>query len=202
MTKTATIKKNTPFARCIACNKVDTLAPFHWLALAIKDFTRAPLLSLIYGLIFSLIPVVILYVVYHSGTHLVILPATVAFALIGPAFAVGLYDIAWELEKKHKPTLPGTKAPPLAIKPSPPAAKLGAFAARPSPPASRAAKAADLASTTSAGSTGTRAPLRLPLPLLLDQDMDMLVTVLDTDMEDTLGLLPVLFLLLRTLMEL
>ncbi len=105
MTKTATIKKNTPFARCIACNKVDTLAPFHWLALAIKDFTRAPLLSLIYGLIFSLIPVVILYVVYHSGTHLVILPATVAFALIGPAFAVGLYDIAWELEKKHKPTL-------------------------------------------------------------------------------------------------
>ena len=57
------------------------------------------------GLIFSLIPIIILYIVYHSGTHLVILPAAVAFALIGPAFAVGLYDIAWELEKKHKPTL-------------------------------------------------------------------------------------------------
>jgi len=105
MPKAATINKNIPFARCIACNKVDTFAPLHWLALAVKDFTRAPLLSLIYGLIFSLIPVIILYIVYYSGTHLVILPAAVAFALIGPAFAVGLYDIAWELEKKHKPTL-------------------------------------------------------------------------------------------------
>ncbi|KTF15636.1 DUF2189 domain-containing protein [Pseudoalteromonas sp. H105] len=105
MPSTNTIDKNAEFARCLECNKVDTFAAFHWLALAVKDMTRAPLLSLIYGLIFTIIPLAIIYSALYSGTHLVILPATVAFALIGPAFAVGLYDVAWELEKGHKPTL-------------------------------------------------------------------------------------------------
>ncbi|MGB1291645.1 MAG: DUF2189 domain-containing protein, partial [Pseudoalteromonas sp.] len=105
MPSTNTIDKNNEFARCLECNKVDTFAAFHWLALAVKDMTRAPLLSLIYGLIFTIIPLAIIYSALYTGTHLVILPATVAFALIGPAFAVGLYDVAWELEKGHKPTL-------------------------------------------------------------------------------------------------
>jgi uncharacterized membrane protein len=105
MPQSRTIAKPSSFARIIECNKLDTFAPFHWLALAFKDIANAPLLSLLYGLVFSVIPVAILYFVYHSGTHLVILPSTVAFALIGPAFAVGLYDIAWEMEKEHKPTL-------------------------------------------------------------------------------------------------
>jgi uncharacterized membrane protein len=48
--------------------------------------------------------VAIVYSAIFAGTYLYILPATVAFALIGPAFAVGLYDVAWELEKGHKPT--------------------------------------------------------------------------------------------------
>lgn len=105
MPQSPMVEKQTTFARCLECNKVGIFAPFHWLALGFKDMANAPILSLVYGVVFSLIPVAILYFVYQSGTHLVILPATVAFALIGPAFAVGLYDIAWELEKKHKPTL-------------------------------------------------------------------------------------------------
>mgnify|MGYP000162110705 CR=1 FL=1 len=104
MPTTNTIDKKAQFARCLECNKVNTFSAFHWLALAFKDMARAPVLSLIYGLIFTLIPVAIIYSAFFAGTHLVILPATVAFALIGPAFAVGLYDVAWELEKGHKPT--------------------------------------------------------------------------------------------------
>ncbi|RZQ52433.1 hypothetical protein CWB73_04350 [Pseudoalteromonas phenolica] len=99
------IDKNTEFARCLKSNKINSLAPFHWLSLAIADMVRAPMLSLIYGLVFTTIPVSILYLIYQLDTHLVILPAAVAFALIGPAFAAGLYDVAWELEKGHKPTL-------------------------------------------------------------------------------------------------
>lgn len=95
----------TEFARCFECNKVGAMAPFHWLALGFKDMARAPILSLFYGLVFSLIPAAILYLVYSTETHLVIIPATVAFALVGPAFAAGLYDVAWELEKGHTPTL-------------------------------------------------------------------------------------------------
>ncbi len=105
MPQTPTVDKQEQFARCLECNKVDTFAAFHWYALAFKDMANAPILSLVYGLIFTLIPAAIMYFVYQSGTHLVILPATVAFALIGPAFAVGLYDIAWELEKGHTPTM-------------------------------------------------------------------------------------------------
>ncbi|KPH63800.1 DUF2189 domain-containing protein [Pseudoalteromonas sp. NEC-BIFX-2020_002] len=105
MPTTNTVDKNTEFARCLQCNKVNTFAAFHWLALAFKDMTRAPILSLIYGLIFTIIPLAIVYTAVFAGTYIVIIPATVAFALIGPAFAVGLYDVAWELEKGHKPTL-------------------------------------------------------------------------------------------------
>ncbi len=93
------------FARCFDCNRVAVSAPFHWLSLAIQDMARAPILSLVYGLVFTLIPATIMWVVFQMGTHLVILPAAVAFALIGPAFAAGLYDVAWELEKGHVPTL-------------------------------------------------------------------------------------------------
>ncbi|KZN46193.1 DUF2189 domain-containing protein [Pseudoalteromonas luteoviolacea] len=99
------VDKNPEFARCLESNQIAALAPFHWLSLACKDIVRAPILSLVYGLVFSIIPAFIMWLVFQSGTHLVILPASVAFALIGPAFAAGLYDVAWELEKGHKPTL-------------------------------------------------------------------------------------------------
>ncbi|WP_404344184.1 DUF2189 domain-containing protein [Pseudoalteromonas mariniglutinosa] len=105
MPASTSANKNHEFARCFESNKVAITAPFHWLALAFKDITHAPLLSLVYGLLFTLIPAAIMFFVYQSGTHLVILPAAVAFALIGPAFAAGLYDVAWELEKGHSPTL-------------------------------------------------------------------------------------------------
>ncbi|CCQ10975.1 Putative cytochrome c oxidase, subunit I [Pseudoalteromonas luteoviolacea B = ATCC 29581] len=94
----------TEFARCFDSNVISPFAPFHWLALAFKDMARAPILSLIYGLLFSIIPAVIMWFVINSGSPHVILPAAVAFALIGPSFAAGLYDVAWELEKGHTPT--------------------------------------------------------------------------------------------------
>lgn len=97
--------KPESLSRVIKCNVVDTWAPFHWLALAIKDIMKAPIVSLAYGLLFSLAPMAILYFAYEAGNVFYIFPATIAFALIGPVFATGLYDVAWELEKGHKPTL-------------------------------------------------------------------------------------------------
>lgn len=95
---------NKPFARVIDSNIVNQSLPFHWIMLAIKDFTRAPAISLGYGLLFSIIPITICLFVINTSNHLVILPAAIAFSLIGPAFATGLYDVAWELEKGHTPT--------------------------------------------------------------------------------------------------
>lgn len=92
-------------ARSLECNHVDTWAAFHWLALAINDMKRAPLLCLIYGAVFSLAPIAIIYLAYGTGNFFYIFPAAIAFSLIGPIFAIGLYDVAWELEKGHTPTL-------------------------------------------------------------------------------------------------
>ena len=100
----STTHKPAQFARTIDSNKLNSLACFHWLALAVKDFQKAPAISLVYGLLFSIIPVAIYFLVLSTENHLIILPATIAFALIGPAFAAGLYDVAWEIEKGHQPT--------------------------------------------------------------------------------------------------
>tara|TARA_B110000881_G_scaffold219326_2_gene240901 strand:+ start:397 stop:1200 length:804 start_codon:yes stop_codon:yes gene_type:complete len=96
--------KTREFSRVIDSNVVLPFAPFHWLSLAIKDFINAPLIALSYGVLFSIIPISISFLVLSTQNHLIILPSTVAFALIGPAFATGLYDVAWELEKGHTPT--------------------------------------------------------------------------------------------------
>lgn len=96
--------KNREFSRAIDVNTVSTLVPFHWLSLAIKDLINSPLISISYGVVFSIIPVAICLLVLSTNNHLYILPSIVAFSLIGPAFATGLYDVAWELEKGHTPT--------------------------------------------------------------------------------------------------
>ena len=96
--------KNREFSRIIDSNIVSTFSPFHWLSLAVKDFINAPIIAMVYGIVFSIIPISICFLVISTQNHLIILPSIVAFALVGPAFATGLYDVAWELEKGHKPT--------------------------------------------------------------------------------------------------
>ncbi len=83
MPASSSMNKNHEFARCLESSQISASAPFHWLALAFKDIANAPILSLVYGLVFTLIPATIMYFVYQFDTHLVILPAVVGFALIG-----------------------------------------------------------------------------------------------------------------------
>ncbi|MEC8208361.1 MAG: hypothetical protein VX076_10875, partial [Pseudomonadota bacterium] len=75
MPASSSMSKHHEFARCLESSKISIGAPFHWLALAFKDIANAPILSLVYGLVFTLIPAAIMYFVYQFGTHLVILPA-------------------------------------------------------------------------------------------------------------------------------
>lgn len=92
-------------ARVIACKELAVDDPIKWLSLALQDLLRAPVLSVCYGVLFSAIPWFIAYLVAMTGWHLVILPSIVCFMLVGPFLAAGLYDISWELEKGHKPSL-------------------------------------------------------------------------------------------------
>ncbi|MDF2177666.1 DUF2189 domain-containing protein [Aliiglaciecola sp. CAU 1673] len=92
-------------ARVIPCKELDVGDPIKWLLLAWRDVTRAPLLTFFYGVVFATIPWFITYLVALTGWHLIILPSIICFMLIGPFLAAGLYDVSWELEKGHKPTL-------------------------------------------------------------------------------------------------
>lgn len=92
-------------ARVIPCKELDLGDPIKWLSLGLRDFLRTPILSVAYGVLFAVIPWFITYLVAMTGWHLVIMPAIVCFMLIGPFLAAGLYDISWELEKGHKPTI-------------------------------------------------------------------------------------------------
>jgi uncharacterized membrane protein len=92
-------------ARVIPSAQLDKFACFKWIALAIKDFKQAKTISLTYGLIFTLIPWGIAALVNISGFYLVIFPAMICFMLLGPYLAAGLYDVSWQFEKQHKPSL-------------------------------------------------------------------------------------------------
>lgn len=92
-------------ARVIPCAELDKFDCFKWIRLGIADFKRAKTISLFYGLIFTLIPIGISFLVASSGWYLVIFPAMICFMLLGPYLAAGLYDVSWQFEKQHKPSL-------------------------------------------------------------------------------------------------
>ncbi|MCV2884127.1 DUF2189 domain-containing protein [Aestuariibacter sp. AA17] len=92
-------------ARVIPCKELDVGDPIKWLSLGLRDLMKAPMLTLFFGAIFTAIPWLITYFVAKTGWHLVIMPSIVCFMLIGPFLAAALYDISWEMEKGHKPTL-------------------------------------------------------------------------------------------------
>ena len=92
------------YARTIECNKIDAFSPLHWLSLAVDDFFATPFISISYGLIFSIIPFGTLHLFSTDANPMFIIPMVVGLTLIGPIFSSALYDVAWELEKGHKPT--------------------------------------------------------------------------------------------------
>lgn len=96
---------DSQIARVIPCKKLSMSDPFKWLVLGVKDATKAPILTLFFGVVFAAIPWFITYLVQLTGWHLVIMPAIVCFMLIGPFLAAGMYDVSWELEKHHVPSL-------------------------------------------------------------------------------------------------
>jgi len=72
--------------------------PWAWLAAGWQDLTRVPGLSVLYGVVFSAVGYALAYWLYVAGTPYLILPFIAGFALVGPAAAVGLYDVSRRLD--------------------------------------------------------------------------------------------------------
>lgn len=94
----------TEYARTIECNKIGLFSPFHWLLLALKDLIATPVISIVYGAIFTVIPFIAIHLSLVEANPMFIVPMIVGLTLIGPIFSSALYDVAWELEKNHQPT--------------------------------------------------------------------------------------------------
>lgn len=72
--------------------------PWYWLAAGWRDFTKAPAVSLCYGLMFSFAGYIVMYGLYALDMFYLVLPVAAGFTLVGPVAAVGLYDASRRLE--------------------------------------------------------------------------------------------------------
>jgi len=77
---------------------VEVDRPWAWLAAGWRDLTRVPGLSVAYGVVFSAVGYALAYWLYVAGAPYLILPFIAGFALVGPAAAVGLYDVSRRLD--------------------------------------------------------------------------------------------------------
>lgn len=71
---------------------VDIGRPFHWLALAVSDMKSCPLPSLFYGACFAAMGLLLTTVFRDAYPYLSALIS--GFLLVGPALAMGLYEIS------------------------------------------------------------------------------------------------------------
>lgn len=93
---TSRIKKYT-------INQVDIMRPFAWLKAGFSDMKRAFIPSFVYGLVFALVGLFLVFVATHNPIWSVAL--TTAFLLMGPFLAIGLYDLSRQIEVGEKPCL-------------------------------------------------------------------------------------------------
>ncbi len=85
------------------CRNLTFHAPFVWLKKGWQDYRRAPLHSLIYGVIFAAIGGILVYF-SRFDVSLLVAGLVVSLLIVGPALAFGLYDISQQLEQNHKPS--------------------------------------------------------------------------------------------------
>jgi uncharacterized membrane protein len=86
------------------CRKLSFSAPFRWLKKGWQDLRRVPWHSLTYGAIFVFIGWLLLYFAWIKDNNALVFSLLFGFLFVGPALAIGLYDISHQLELNRKPT--------------------------------------------------------------------------------------------------
>lgn len=80
-------------------------APWSWLAAGWRDIWAAPGISLLYGAVFAAVSVLLALGLLAGGLAALTLALAGGFLLVGPAAAVGLYEVSRRLEIGQRPTL-------------------------------------------------------------------------------------------------
>ncbi len=84
-------------------NRIGLMTPFKWLKEGFGDLKKALVPSLVYGLIFALVGLFLVFVATHNPIWSAAL--TTAFLLMGPFLAIGLYELSRQIEEGEKPCL-------------------------------------------------------------------------------------------------
>jgi uncharacterized membrane protein len=87
------------------CRTLPATAAFTWLQNGWRDMTRAPLQSLFYGILLTLLSMCIAVLTWQLGLIALYLGLASGFVFIGPFLAMGLYSISYQLETGRRPTL-------------------------------------------------------------------------------------------------
>jgi uncharacterized membrane protein len=95
--------ENKPFVA--PCRTLEMAAPLRWLRLGWQDLTRAPRLSLSYGLVLAALSALIAALTWRFGAIALYVGLATGFVFIGPALAVGLYSISRQLAKGREPVM-------------------------------------------------------------------------------------------------
>ena len=91
-------------------SKVPLDRPWTWLAKGFSDLRKAPVVSLGYGLIFVLAGYLLTLGLWSLGWLYLTLPLAAGFLIVGPLFAVGLYEVSRRLQAGKPVTFADTFA--------------------------------------------------------------------------------------------
>jgi uncharacterized membrane protein len=80
-------------------------APFGWLGAGWRDLMNNPMASIAYGLVVFVISVAVTAGLVFLDLGYILFPAIAAFMVVGPLFAVGLYQKSSLIEAGERPTL-------------------------------------------------------------------------------------------------
>ena len=94
----------------IGIRRVPFDQPWEWLAAGWRDLWTHPGVSLSYGAVFAGIAALMLWGMTQTGAQSIILAAFGGFMLIGPLFAVGLYEISRDIERGEPVSFAGAIA--------------------------------------------------------------------------------------------
>ena len=96
-------KETMPFVA--PCRTLELFAPVRWLGRGIRDLTRAPRQSLIYGSVMALIMAIVVWLAWIYGSQWIMLAMLGGFVFIAPVTCIGLYAISAQLERGQPPLL-------------------------------------------------------------------------------------------------
>lgn len=86
------------------CNNLKRNAPIRWLKLAWQDIKRAPQVSLIWGVIITIVSLIVALLAFKLGKFALLALLLSGFTYVAPLLGVALYSVSRRLEKGQEPS--------------------------------------------------------------------------------------------------